>query len=213
MSSSFWQDLESHMLLGYNASIVNLAELVHMFNLYCRSCRAMTSVNRYRENPSNDLMLFTSGTATSLCWHGQYSAGRCHQRCYMLASRWLILCKTPSSCPASISFYTPPMYSLDSSPCLPMSPVSLPLVWVLRPALEPHWTKTQHGFGDEEVQVQHVQWFSFVFMKCKLFCDVFPHWMSSMYCHLLVNYTTKGFHIAVFAVNVNEPYSVSVLDS
>ena len=192
MSSSFWQDLESHMLLGYNASIVNLAELVQMFNLYCRSCRAMTSVNRYRENPSNDLMLFTSGTATSLCWHGQYSAGRCHQRCYMLASRWLILCKTPSSCPASISFYTPPMYSLDSSPCLPMSPVSLPLVWVLR---------------------QHVQWFSFVFMKCKLFCDVFPHWMSSMYCHLLVNYTTKGFHIAVFAVNVNEPYSVSVLES
>ena len=118
MSSSFWQDLESHMLLGYNASIVNLAELVQMFNLYCLSCRAMTSVNRYRENPSNDLMLFTSGTATSLCWHGQYSAGRCHQRCYMLASRWLILCKTPSSCPASISFYTPPMYSLDSSPCL-----------------------------------------------------------------------------------------------
>ena len=31
--------------------------------------------------------------------------------------------------------------------------------------------------------------------------------------HLLVNYTTKGFHIAVFAVNVNEPYSVSVLES
>jgi hypothetical protein len=61
-----------------------------------------------------------------------------------------------------------------------MSPVSLPLVWVLRPVLEPHWTKTQHGFSDEEIQVQHVQWFSFVFMKCKLFCDVFPHWMSSI---------------------------------
>ena len=90
------------MLLSYNASIdiinsrVSLAKLVQMhqsnaLRLYCWR----TDI----ESPSNDLMLFTPGTVRSLCSHVQDG---CHRRCYMLASRWLILWKTPSFRPASI---------------------------------------------------------------------------------------------------------------